>query len=81
MFNVGEGSTRTLEENKLRISKLEHVFFTHNSWASVGGVVGLTINLYQGKEDSKLRVHGPPDVVCISQNSEMRLRNIVATII
>ncbi|XP_017053839.1 ribonuclease Z, mitochondrial [Drosophila ficusphila] len=59
LFNCGEGTQRLAHEHKTRLSRLEQIFLTQNTWASCGGLPGLTLTIQDaGVRD--LGLHGPP---------------------
>ena len=62
LFNCGEGSQRLAHEHKLKLGKVEHVFFTSSSWKNVGGLPGVTLTL-QDVGCANLHLHGPPRLV------------------
>ncbi|KAH8401674.1 hypothetical protein KR009_007226 [Drosophila setifemur] len=59
LFNCGEGTQRLAHEHKTRLSRLEQIFVTRNTWASVGGLPGLTLTI-QDAGVKNLGLHGPP---------------------
>ncbi|CCH58716.1 hypothetical protein TBLA_0A09290 [Henningerozyma blattae CBS 6284] len=54
---IPEGAQRTLTENKIKISKVEHIFLTGKlDWSSIGGLPGMILTIAdQGKD--KLKLH------------------------
>ena len=62
LFNCGEGSQRLAHEHKLKLSKLEHLFFTTNSWENVGGVPGVALTI-QDVGVSGITLHCPIGLV------------------
>lgn len=50
-----------------KFSLLEHVFITHNTWDTVGGLleISLSVEDSQGKKVQPLHVHGPGYVVSL----------------
>lgn len=40
LFNVGEGTQRLCLEHKVRISKVNRIFFTQLNWKNLGGIPG-----------------------------------------
>jgi ribonuclease Z len=40
LFNVGEGTQRFCLEHKIKLSKINHIFFTKLDWKHVGGIPG-----------------------------------------
>ncbi|CAN7994546.1 unnamed protein product [Ixodes pacificus] len=61
MFNCGEGTQRLAHEHKMKLSKLENIFFTHNAWGNLGGLPGLALTV-QDIGVPELRLHGPTEV-------------------
>lgn len=61
MFNCGEGTQRLAHEHKMKLSKLEHVFFTHNAWSNLGGLPGLALTV-QDIGVPQMCLHGPADI-------------------
>ncbi|GAB1610816.1 zinc phosphodiesterase ELAC protein 2-like [Argonauta hians] len=61
LFNCGEGTQRIASEHKFKMSRLENVFVTHNSWDNIGGLLGLALTL-EAINVPKIMVHGPPRV-------------------
>lgn len=62
MFNCGEGTQRLAHEHKTKISRLEHIFVTHPTWESIGGLPGLALTVQEvGVPD--LTIHGPSGIV------------------
>eukprot|EP00794_Sanderia_malayensis_P008752 gene8751-9687_t len=58
MFNCGEGVQRMCTESKVRLGKLNNIFFTQNKWTHLGGFLGMSMTLRDiGKE--VIGVHGP----------------------
>ncbi|XP_014784508.1 zinc phosphodiesterase ELAC protein 2 isoform X1 [Octopus bimaculoides] len=58
LFNCGEGTQRIASEHKFKLSRLENVFITHNSWNNIGGLLGLALTL-EAINVPKITVHGP----------------------
>ncbi|CAN7992883.1 unnamed protein product [Ixodes hexagonus] len=61
MFNCGEGTQRLAHEHKMKLSKLENIFFTHNAWSNLGGLPGMALTV-QDIGVPELCLHGPVDV-------------------
>ncbi|XP_041363952.1 zinc phosphodiesterase ELAC protein 2-like [Gigantopelta aegis] len=61
LFNSGEGVQRISSEHKVRLSKVENIFFTHKSWKNIGGLLGLVLTL-EGTNVPKVTIHGPTGV-------------------
>lgn len=58
LFNCGEATQRLCVEHKLRLSKVNNVFFTRICWEYTGGLPGLALTFRDfGKSD--IRLHGP----------------------
>jgi len=67
LFNCGEGTQRLAHEHKTRLSRLEQIFLTQNTWASAGGLPGLTLTIQDaGVRD--LGLHGPPHLGSMLQS-------------
>ena len=62
LFNCGEGTQRLAYEHKLKLAKIENMFFTHTSWKNVGGLPGVALTL-QDSGCSNISLHGPPRLV------------------
>eukprot|EP01114_Cavostelium_apophysatum_P023195 TRINITY_DN8664_c0_g1_i2.p1 TRINITY_DN8664_c0_g1~~TRINITY_DN8664_c0_g1_i2.p1 ORF type:complete len:762 (-),score=109.98 TRINITY_DN8664_c0_g1_i2:17-2302(-) len=45
LFNVGESLQRICLEHKIRLSKVNRVFFTNASWKNVGGLPGMLLTV------------------------------------
>ncbi|GAB6025734.1 hypothetical protein CHUAL_014047 [Chamberlinius hualienensis] len=61
LFNCGEGTQRAAHEYKTKLARLEHIFFTHRSWANIGGLPGLILTI-QSIGVPKITFHGPNGV-------------------
>ncbi|XP_076322011.1 ribonuclease Z [Tachypleus tridentatus] len=61
IFNCGEGTQRLAHEHKMKLAKLEHVFFTYKSWENIGGLPGLSLTI-QDIGVPEITLHGPPDI-------------------
>ncbi|XP_063972569.1 ribonuclease Z, mitochondrial [Diachasmimorpha longicaudata] len=64
LFNCGEGTQRLAHEHHLRLSKLEHVFFTTPTWKNMGGLPGMSLTI-QDAGVPHITLHGPKGVVDI----------------
>ncbi|KAI8825010.1 beta-lactamase-like protein [Fimicolochytrium jonesii] len=58
LFNCGEGTQRFCHEHKVRLSKVQNVFFTRVAWDCIGGLPGMLLTLADAGTDS-LCLHGP----------------------
>lgn len=58
LFNCGEGTQRIATEHKIKLSRLENIFITHNSWDNIGGLLGLALTV-EGISVPKITIHGP----------------------
>ncbi|KAI7866708.1 beta-lactamase-like protein [Spinellus fusiger] len=45
MFNCSEGTQRLCVEQKVRLTKLKHIFLTRTQWQTMGGVPGMLLTL------------------------------------
>ena len=61
MFNCNEGTQRLAHEHRTKLTRMEHVFLTRNSWDRFGGVPGLCLTL-QEIGVPQLTLHGPPGI-------------------
>ncbi|GFY59139.1 zinc phosphodiesterase ELAC protein 2 [Trichonephila inaurata madagascariensis] len=61
LFNCGEGTQRLAQEHKMKLSKLDDIFITHNSWENLGGLLGLSLTI-QDMGVPEINLHGPPDI-------------------
>lgn len=61
LFNCGEGTQRLAHEHKMKLSRLEHVFFTHCSWSNIGGLPGLALTI-QDIGVPEIFIHGPENI-------------------
>lgn len=59
LFNCGEGSQRLAHEHRFKLSKVEHIFFTHTSWGNVGGLPGISLTI-QDVGVPNITLHGAP---------------------
>ncbi|XP_030369122.1 ribonuclease Z, mitochondrial [Scaptodrosophila lebanonensis] len=67
LFNCGEGTQRLAHEHKTRLSRLERIFVTRNTWTAVGGLPGLALTI----QDAGVRsvgLHGPPHLDTMLQS-------------
>ncbi|XP_060656136.1 ribonuclease Z, mitochondrial [Drosophila nasuta] len=85
LFNCGEGTQRLAYEHKTRLSRLEQIFMTRNTWTSVGGLPGLALTI-QDAGVRQLGVHGPPHLDTMLQSmrrfvmlKNLQMQNIDAT--
>lgn len=62
LFNCGEGSQRLAHEHRFKLSKVEHIFFTHTSWGNVGGLPGISLTI-QDVGVPNITLHGAPGLV------------------
>ncbi|GFT01312.1 zinc phosphodiesterase ELAC protein 2 [Trichonephila clavipes] len=80
LFNCGEGTQRLAQEHKMKLSKLDDIFITHNSWENLGGLLGLSLTI-QDMGVPEINLHGPPDIDCLYEHSSsfvcMKNLNIV----
>lgn len=77
LFNCGEGTQRLAHEHKTRLSRLEQIFVTRNTWTSVGGLPGLALTI----QDAGVRnvgLYGPPhlDTMLQSMRRFVVLKNL-----
>uniref|UniRef100_A0AAY5E9R0 Zinc phosphodiesterase ELAC protein 2 n=1 Tax=Electrophorus electricus TaxID=8005 RepID=A0AAY5E9R0_ELEEL len=62
LFNCGEGTQRVMQEYKLKAARLDKIFLTRMSWATVGGLSGMILTLKDiGVPECVL--FGPPQLV------------------
>ncbi|XP_064478963.1 ribonuclease Z, mitochondrial-like isoform X2 [Ornithodoros turicata] len=61
LFNCGEGTQRLAHEHKMKLSKLEHIFFTHSNWSNIGGLPGLALTI-QDIGVPEICIHGPRNI-------------------
>eukprot|EP00898_Chlorokybus_atmophyticus_P008267 jgi/Chlat1/8441/Chrsp80S07923 len=60
LFNVGEGFQRLAAEHKIRLSKINHFFFTRVCSETAGGVPGMLLTLAETAENHEgLALFGP----------------------
>lgn len=58
LFNCGEGTQRIFNEHKLKLTKINNIFFTRLCWEYIGGLPGMVMTLRDnGKSD--IRLNGP----------------------
>ncbi|XP_037935740.1 ribonuclease Z, mitochondrial [Teleopsis dalmanni] len=61
LFNCGEGTQRLAHEHKTKLSRLEQIFVTRNTWSMIGGFPGLVLTV-QDTGVKELSLHGPPNL-------------------
>lgn len=61
LFNCSENTQRVCSEHKVRLGKLQNVFFTRLNWQNVGGLPGLAMTL-RDMGTPFLRLHGPENL-------------------
>ncbi|XP_054711118.1 ribonuclease Z, mitochondrial-like [Uloborus diversus] len=69
LFNCGEGTQRLSHEYRLKLSKLDHLFFTYKSWDNFGGLLGLSLTV-QDIGVPEINIHGPPGIDMLFENSQ-----------
>ncbi|KAG0455755.1 hypothetical protein HPP92_023543 [Vanilla planifolia] len=63
IFNAGEGLQRFCTEHKIKLSKVDHLFFTRVSSETAGGLPGLLLTLAGiGEEGISVNIWGPSDL-------------------
>ncbi|KAH8272861.1 hypothetical protein KR018_005778 [Drosophila ironensis] len=67
LFNCGEGTQRLAHEHKTRLSRLEQIFVTRNTWSTVGGLPGLALTI-QDAGVKQVGLHGPPHLATMLQS-------------
>lgn len=77
MFNCGEGTQRLAHEHRTKLTRMEHIFLTRNTWNRFGGVPGLCLTL-QEIGVPMLNLHGPPGINRIFESTRkfVVLRNM-----
>ncbi|GFU02737.1 ribonuclease Z, mitochondrial, partial [Nephila pilipes] len=77
LFNCGEGTQRLAQEHKMKLSKLDDIFITHNSWENLGGLLGLSLTI-QDMGVPEITLHGPPGIDHLYEhsNSFVCLKNL-----
>ncbi|XP_078348561.1 zinc phosphodiesterase ELAC protein 2-like [Oculina patagonica] len=61
LFNCGEGTQRIFNEHKLRLTRVNNIFFTRICWEYIGGLPGVTMTLRDnGKSD--IGLNGPSNL-------------------
>ncbi|OQR78310.1 zinc phosphodiesterase-like [Tropilaelaps mercedesae] len=45
LFNCGEGTQKLCQENKIKMPKTKHLFFTSPRWENIGGLIGYLLTL------------------------------------
>ncbi|GFS29622.1 zinc phosphodiesterase ELAC protein 2 [Nephila pilipes] len=68
LFNCGEGTQRLAQEHKMKLSKLDDIFITHNSWENLGGLLGLSLTI-QDMGVPEITLHGPPGIDHLYEHS------------
>ncbi|ORX97727.1 Metallo-hydrolase/oxidoreductase [Basidiobolus meristosporus CBS 931.73] len=61
LFNCGEGTQRLCVEKKVRLAKLQNIFFTRINWENTGGIPGMMLTLADAGT-TKLTLHGGPNL-------------------
>ncbi|KZC09291.1 Ribonuclease Z, mitochondrial, partial [Dufourea novaeangliae] len=56
LFNCGETTLRLLQEHRLKVVKLEHIFITTFNWSNIGGLVGILLTLQEAGVD-EIKIH------------------------
>ncbi|XP_068145879.1 ribonuclease Z, mitochondrial [Drosophila tropicalis] len=67
LFNCGEGTQRLAHEHRTRLSRLEHIFVTRNTWSTVGGLPGLALTI-QDAGVRQVGLHGPAHLSTMLQS-------------
>ncbi|ONK80061.1 uncharacterized protein A4U43_C01F13400 [Asparagus officinalis] len=63
IFNAGEGLQRFCTEHKIKLSKIDHMFFTRVCSETAGGLPGLLLTLAGiGEEGMSVKIWGPSDL-------------------
>ncbi|KAM0836185.1 hypothetical protein ACQ4PT_062469 [Festuca glaucescens] len=63
MFNAGEGLQRFCTEHKIKLSKIDHIFFTRVCSETAGGLPGLVLTLAgMGDEGMSVNIWGPSEL-------------------
>ncbi|KAM3329552.1 hypothetical protein ACQJBY_026541 [Aegilops geniculata] len=63
IFNAGEGLQRFCTEHKIKLSKIDHIFFTRVCSETAGGLPGLVLTLAgMGDEGMSVNIWGPSDL-------------------
>lgn len=77
LFNCGEGTQRLAHEHKTKLSRLEQIFVTRNTWPAIGGFPGLALTV-QDAGVKELALHGPPylDNILYSMKRFVVLKNL-----
>lgn len=57
IFNCGEGVTRLVTANRIRLTSVEHMFFTQAKWRHVGGLGSLLMSFLENRK-SLIVLHG-----------------------
>lgn len=66
LFNCGEGTQRLALQHKIKLTRLENIFFTRASWDRTGGLPGLSVQL-QEIGTSNLTLYGPDGLVSLPE--------------
>ncbi|XP_061433052.1 zinc phosphodiesterase ELAC protein 2 [Lethenteron reissneri] len=61
LFNCGEGVQRVMMEHKLKMSRLDKIFFTRMSWNNVGGLSGMILTM-KDINIPECSLFGPPQL-------------------
>ncbi|XP_024533168.1 tRNAse Z TRZ4, mitochondrial isoform X2 [Selaginella moellendorffii] len=64
VFNAGEGLQRFCQENKIKLSKVDHVLLTRVCSETAGGLAGALLTL-AGDVGLTLNIWGPSDLQCL----------------
>ena len=77
LFNCSENTQRVCSEHKVRLGKLQNVFFTRLNWQNVGGLPGLAMTL-RDMGTPFLRLHGPESLAEFDEalGSVLRKENV-----
>lgn len=62
LIDCGEGTQVALRKNKVRFSKIEHIFISHLHGDHVYGLVGLVSTFMLLNRSSDLHIHGPKGI-------------------
>lgn len=58
LINVGEGTQRFCLEHKIRLSKVNRIFFTQQTWERTGGLPGMLLTMAD-TGSTELAISGP----------------------
>lgn len=61
VFNCGEATQRLFHESKLKLGKINHLFFTQISWKFIGGLPGLLLTLRDAGKTA-VNIHSPSNL-------------------